>query len=252
MGVSRNESSPAANLFDVGSVKDWNKEISERSGWSAKLKTVEAAKDKQEGLKARAKGKRGGDGSKGNYSTFGFEAEPEPQSTQRKPYPYKPEDRNPLMAGQMAPEEFRPGVKKVNPPKEKKQPKTHKVVNTRARDGTLRSETPGSAFAILAGAGEPTKTETEIKGKKCFGNFNAETTPPPQRPSGKGGRRHYEATDPWRYEKEDVNEPSALQKFPQRFNCTPADARKMHTFEMAPKGPRYPNYKLNPPYSIEA
>eukprot|EP01064_Diplonema_japonicum_P006008 TRINITY_DN1397_c1_g1_i1.p1 TRINITY_DN1397_c1_g1~~TRINITY_DN1397_c1_g1_i1.p1 ORF type:complete len:252 (+),score=62.62 TRINITY_DN1397_c1_g1_i1:45-800(+) len=241
-----------ANLFAQGSAKDWNREIADRSGWSQKLKTVEAAKDKHEGLKARTKGKRGGDGSKGNYSTFGFETEPQPESTQRsaRPYSYKPGERNPLMAGIMKPEDYRPGVKKVLPPKEKKQPKTHKVVNTQARDGNLRSKTPGDAFAILAGAGEP--TVVELKGRKCFGNFNAETQPPPQRPSGRGGRKTLEQTDPWKYEKVTENVPDYNTKFHQRYNCTPAGARRTHTFEVEAKGPRYPNYRLNPPYSVEA
>ena len=43
--------------------------------WQQSLKTVEAAKDKEEGLKARAKGKRGGDAGKGNNSSLYYEEE---------------------------------------------------------------------------------------------------------------------------------------------------------------------------------
>eukprot|EP01060_Flectonema_neradi_P041074 TRINITY_DN9602_c2_g1_i1.p1 TRINITY_DN9602_c2_g1~~TRINITY_DN9602_c2_g1_i1.p1 ORF type:complete len:254 (+),score=55.12 TRINITY_DN9602_c2_g1_i1:47-808(+) len=241
-----------SKLFGTGTTTE-PVEVDARCSWSTSLKTVETAKDKEEGLKQRAKGKRGGDSGKGNTSTFTFENDQgnnPPVSPSRREYSYKPSDRNPLMAGQMEAAVSRPGKFKAAAPAEKALPKTHKVVNLGKRVGCLESK-DGNAYTVLAGAGE--KTQGHGAGRKCFGKFNQETMPPPQKPSGKGGRRAFHKTDPWKYEKEyDTVYVNAVSTHPQRFGYTPEYARKTHTFENAPKGPRYPNYKINPPFSVDA
>ncbi|KAJ9460732.1 hypothetical protein DIPPA_02754 [Diplonema papillatum] len=242
-----------SNLFEPASDKDWGKEIGERSTWPQKLKTVEAAKDKCEGMKTRAKFKRGGDGSKNNASTFALETsgEPDASTSTRRAYDNRPQDANVLFIGDMKADDHLRGVRRVDPPAEKKAPKTHKVVNLDARIGVLGGAADKgrgqNAFTVLAGGG--TKPNDALKGRRCYGNYNSETSPVPPKPSGRGGRREGSKTDPWKYEKE-ADSPSSMSTSRQRYVATPPHT--MHSFEFAPKQPRYPNYRVNPPYSVGA
>eukprot|EP01063_Lacrimia_lanifica_P005831 TRINITY_DN1351_c1_g1_i1.p1 TRINITY_DN1351_c1_g1~~TRINITY_DN1351_c1_g1_i1.p1 ORF type:complete len:258 (+),score=93.52 TRINITY_DN1351_c1_g1_i1:67-840(+) len=255
MSVSVQRASPprqTTNLFERGNTKEWvSSETSCRKTWNKTLKTVESAKDKKEGLAARAKGRRGGDAANRNRSSIN-DSTPADQSVLRRDFKYRPETRNPIMAGHMKPEEYRPGVKQINPPSEKPQPKTHKIVNLNQRTGVLQGDGHDGAFAVLAGAGEVTKESA--RGRRVYGEMRSqETLPPPQKPHGKANRTlSHQPTDPFKYEKEVVPFEAVDYKkvYHQRYGSTPTTARKMHSFHVPSKQPNCPGYVITPPYSV--
>ena len=147
-------------------------------------------------------------------------------------------------------EGYRPGVRQVDPPREKKAPKTHKVVNLSARHGSLAVGQDGS-FAPLAG-GAAEQDSGSPKGRRCFGMSGLETQPPAERPQGKAGRKaDASSTVPWRFDSNPVptKQVDYRNKYIQRYGCTPETAHSTHTFA-ADKPARIPNYRPSPPYSV--
>ena len=151
-------------------------------------------------------------------------------------------------------------MKQVPAPKEKKQPKTHKVVNLNARTGHLQGG-KGKAFEMLAGgaASKAPAAAADAAAEHGTGKGHVkenlfvrlgETVPPPQKISRRKSAAGPSGTkDPW----EPIKNPQPVafvdydSKYPQRFQSTPA--RATHTFAEEPKRQRDPAYRISPPYS---